>query len=100
MILTKTGETKGASFYQNGNGEKYLVRSVNREYKGRQKPPEFYLEKLTSEGPKYISGLFRTVEEGVYSYDLKDSVTGVRVMFNAVFREQGEQLELKKRVKE
>ena len=97
MRLVKTGEAKGASFYQGDDGQVYQVRAVNREYPGRKKPPVFYLERLVGEKPVYISGLFPTPKPDTFSYDLKDAVTGIRVMYDARFRESDEVLELQKR---
>lgn len=97
MKLVKTGEAKGASFYQGDDGQKYQVRVVNRAYTGRAKPPVYYLERLVGQDAVYISGLFRTPKPEVFSYDLKDSITGIRVMYDARFEEQGETLELQKR---
>jgi hypothetical protein len=97
MRLVKTGDAKGASFYKGDDGQAYQVRAVNREYAGRKKPPVFYLERLVGEKPVYISGLFPTPKPDTFSYDLKDAVTGIRVMYDARFRESGEVLELQKR---
>jgi len=97
MRLVKTGEAKGASFYQGDDGQVYQVRAVTREYPGRKSPPVFYLERLVDGKPEYISGLFRTPKPDTFSYDLKDAVTGIRVMYDARFTGQGETLELLKR---
>jgi len=97
MKLVKTGEAKGASFYQGDDGQKYQVRAVDRKYEGRKSPPVYYLERLVGQDAVYISGLFRTPKPEVFSYDLKDSITGIRVMYDARFEGQGDTLELQKR---
>ena len=97
MRLVKTGDAKGASFYKGDDGQVYQVRAVDREYAGRNKPPVFYLERLVGKKPIYISGLFPTPKPDTFSCDLKDAVTGIRVMYDARFRESGEVLELQKR---
>jgi len=97
MKLQKTGDAKGASFYQGDDGQLYQVRAVTREYPGRKSPPVYFLERLVGGKPEYISGLFRTPKADTFSYDLKDGITGIRVMYDARFTGQGETLELLKR---
>jgi len=100
MILQKTGEAKGASFYESeGQDKKYQVRQVDRQYSGTVKKPVYYLERIGAGKPEYISGMFRTKREGFYSLDIKDKTTGIRSMFDAIFTEGGERLELKPKVK-
>lgn len=99
MILKKTGSTKGASFYQGDNGKEYQLRSVDRKYPGKKNPPIYYLERMKGGKAEYMSGLFKTGKPEVFSFDLKDSITGVRVMYNASFEDEGEKLEISRRTK-
>lgn len=94
MRLERTGTAKGGSFYKGDDGKRYLLRSVDRAYAGRAKPPRYYLERLEGAKAVYLSGLFPTGDETLYSLDMKDAVTGVRAMYDARFGEGGEVLEL------
>jgi hypothetical protein len=99
MTLTRTGEAKGASFYIGDDGEKYFLRQVDREYSGRPKPPKFYLETVRAGKPHYLSGLFPTEKAGVFSLDLKDTETGLRVMYMAMFEQEGETVKLQPKIR-
>lgn len=101
MTLKRTGTARGAVFYQGDDGKKYQLRQVNRAYEGRAKPPTYYLELVDGVGKAhYLSGLFPTKYTGVYSLDLKDEVTGCRLMYDARFSMGGEVVEVKPKGKE
>ncbi len=99
MKLRKTGDTKGANFYRGDDGKDYQIRAVDRKYPGRKNPPIYYLERVEKGKAKYMSGLFKTKKPAVFSFDLKDKITGVRVMFDAKFENEGSQLEILQRSK-
>lgn len=76
--------------YAGTDGRKYLLRAVDRQYKGKRKPPVYYLlvQDAGERKPHYVSGLFPTDTEGVFSGDLKDAI-GVRRMFTLQVTDQG-----------
>ena len=94
MRLERTGIGKGRSFYKSDDGKKYILRAVDRSYTGRAKPPKYFLERIEGAKAVYVSGLFPTNDETLYSLDIKDSATGVRVMYEARFMEGGAVLEI------
>ena len=94
MRLERTGIAKGRSFYKGDDGKKYILRAVDRAYTGRPKPPKYYLERIEGAKAVYLSGLFPTSDETLYSLDIKDATTGVRMMYEARFMEGGEVLEI------
>lgn len=100
MKLKRTGEARGAVFYAGEDGQKYQLRQVDRSYTGRAKPPSYYLERLDGGKAHYLSGLFPTKVKGLFSLDLKDEITGMRVMYDAVFGAGGAEVELKPKGKE
>ena len=101
MILKRTGTARGVVFYQGDDGKKYQLRQVNRAYEGRAKPPKYYLERVDGKGKaQYLSCLFPTKYTEVYSLDLKDEVTGCRLMYDARFILGGEVVEVKPKGKE
>lgn len=95
MTLRRTGEARGAAFYVGDDGKKYQLRQVDRNYDGRKKPPKYFLEVIEGERARYLSGLFPTGKAGLYSLDLRDDETGVRLMFDAAFSMGGAIIELK-----
>lgn len=90
MMMHRTGTARGAVFYTGDDGKKYQLRQVDREYKGKAKPPKYYLERLEGAKAIYLSGLFPTQDETLYSCDLKDRLTGMRLMYNVIFTDGGE----------
>ena len=80
------------NLYQGENGEIFFFFFVDREYKGSKKKPLYYLSKKEGEKVKYISGLFETQKQGVYSLDFKDEITGMKTLYFAEFKEGGEVL--------
>jgi hypothetical protein len=94
MIMHRTGTARGAVFYTGDDGKKYQLRQVDREYKGKAKPPKYYLERLEGAKAIYLSGLFPTHDETLYSCDLKDRLTGMRLMYNVIFTDGGEAVRL------
>lgn len=88
MERIHTGEE--VSVYSGSDGRKYLLRPVNREYRGRRKPPKYYLlvQDSGEAKPRYISGLFPTKKPGVFSGDFRDEL-GVKRMFTFQVRDSG-----------
>ena len=84
-----------AGYYVSDTGEKIAIKPVNREYPGRTKKPCYFMSKYNRSTKKYIymSGLFRTKEPGVFSWDLKDEF-GIKVLQAALFSEGGETITL------
>jgi phage-related protein len=84
---------KGGVYSDETTGQKYLLRPVDRDYEGVKKKPIYFIDRLTDEGKvKYISGLFETQKQGVYSLDFKDEITGMKTLYFAEFKEGGEVL--------
>lgn len=83
--------------YSDETGQKYLLRPVDRDYLGVKKKPVYFIDRLTDEGKaKYMSGLFPTKKEGVYSYDIKDKY-GIKIYMIARFKDDGATIELERK---
>ena len=88
---------KGGVYIDETTGQKYLLRPVDRDYLGVKKKPIYYIDRLTDEGKaKYMSGLFPTKKEGVYSYDIKDKY-GIKIYMIAKIGNDGETIELERK---
>ena len=78
MVLKKNEHGK-----YKGDGVEVWVRAVDRMYEGKKRPVYYLDWKPDGAGGKYVylSGLFETNNEKVFSGDVKDSVTGKRYFF-------------------
>jgi len=79
--------------YSGADGERYLLRAVNRDYAGTVKKPVYFLERWTGGKWCYLSGLFPTSRPGMFSLDLRDAI-GVRKLYTLTVTDGGERAEL------
>ena len=95
--MTEKKEYKRVSsgFYEDETGERIAVKPVNREYAGIKKKPVYFMSKYNPATKKfdYMSGLFRTSEERVFSWDLKDEL-GIKILQVCQFSENGDTITL------
>lgn len=91
--LKKVGDSPKGSEYQNEEGEKYLLSVVTRCYQGIRKKPVYYLSQWQAGRWSYVSGLFQTKQDGVYSYDTRDNF-GVRRLSTCLIGEGGQTMTL------
>ena len=84
-----------SGFYENETGERIAIKPVNREYTGIKKKPVYFMSRYNPATKKfdYISGLFRTKEEKVFSWDRKDEL-GIKILQVCQFTETGESITL------
>ena len=88
---------KGGVYSDETTGQKYLLRPVDRDYEGVKKKPIYFIDRLTDEGKvKYMSGLFPTKNENIYSYDIKDRF-GIKIYMIARFKDDGAVIELERK---
>ena len=91
--LKKVGDSVKGSEYENEEGEKYLLSAVTRCYQGTAKKPVYYLSQWQAGRWAYISGLFKTKQDGVYSFDTRDNF-GVRRLSTCILSEGGDSMTL------
>lgn len=86
MILQKTKN----SIYTSHGGDVFMIKSVDRQYASAKKKPVYYLSKLNKDTKQmqYISGLFKTDKEGLFSYDILDT-NGIKKIKYLEFLEGG-----------
>lgn len=84
-----------SGFYENEAGEKIQIRPVNREYAASTKKPVYFMSRYnkTSKKMDYVSGMFRTKQERLFSYDLKDEL-GIKVLQVCQFSKNGDSITL------
>lgn len=91
-IFKKAGSNTTASIYLADDKEKLILVPVNREYTISKKP-SFYLKKAkANQKPFYLSGLFPTKDQAVFSGDIRNSITGMKTLFKVIFQDGGETL--------
>lgn len=84
---------------QGGNifiGEKHvcLLKPVNREYTGTIKKPLYYLNLLMNGKSEYLTGLFATNDESIFSGDYKDAL-GIKHIVKLYFADAGKAMQIK-----
>ncbi|MCX7087953.1 MAG: hypothetical protein NTV00_07865 [Methylococcales bacterium] len=68
-----------------------LLKPVNRDYQGTTKKPVYYLSVIENGLSQYLSGLFATGDDMVFSADYKDSL-GVKHIVRIAFADGGKAL--------
>lgn len=84
---------KGNFYVSEADQSKYLLRVVDRQYQGVTKKPVYYMSKVRGSKSEFISGLFPTKDPDTFSYDEKNNI-GMKVFKVAIFKDQGQVLEL------
>ena len=77
--------------YSDGSGSLFRLVPVDREYK--KKRPVYYLQRIRDRKAEYITGLFKTSQESVFSGDVKDAL-GVKMYLRVEALNSGEALEI------
>ena len=67
-------EALGNGIYTGTDGKKYRLANVDREFPGRRLKPVYFLQRERGGVMSYVSGVFKTKREGVYSIDVKDDL--------------------------
>jgi hypothetical protein len=80
--------------YLSEAGKVYRLLSVDRAY-SQKKAPVYYLQEINKNKASYISGVFKTKQKGVYSFDLKDEI-GVKVYYKLIVSDAGDTIEIQK----
>ena len=89
-VLTR----KGAVYIDEKTKQVFMLKKVDREYTGTRKSPIYYLQELRKGKAFYVSGVFGTKRENIFSFDIKDAL-GVKNYYYIVARNGGETLEIK-----
>lgn len=77
-----------------GDNQTLLLKPVNREYSGKTKKPQYYLNLIQNGRSEYLSGLFATNDDMVFSADYKDFL-GIKHLVKIVFADSGKALSIK-----
>ncbi len=87
-----TGRLKriSAGTYKDNRDDIWRLVPVDREYSCNSKPI-YYLQKIKNSKAQYVSGVFQTMKENVFSADIKDSL-GVKKYYEIQALNNGEEL--------
>jgi hypothetical protein len=89
MKLKKIDDRPNEIRYKAENGDVYLLRK--KDHRRGENSPEYYLMIEAEPKNKYLSGVFRTAESGVFSLDIKDSI-GMREKYTFKITQDGAEL--------
>jgi hypothetical protein len=70
-----------------------LLKPVNRDYSGTIKKPVYYLNLMDKGKNDYLSGLFATNDDMVFSADYKDAL-GIKHIVLITFSDAGKSLQI------
>jgi hypothetical protein len=84
--------------YKGEAGSIFRLLSVTREY-NKKKKPVYYLQEIREGKARYVSGLFQTKYENIFSFDIVDKI-GVKVFYELETMDKGELLKIKKAKRE
>ena len=84
--------TQAGNIYS-GNKQTVLLKPVNREYGANTKKPVYYLNLIEKGKAAYLTGLFATNDESVFSGDYKD-IIGVKHIVKLIFSDGGKAMTL------
>lgn len=76
-----------------GFNQTLLLKPVNRDYAGTVKKPLYYLNRIEKGKSEYLTGLFATRDESIFSGDYKDGI-GLKHMVKVCFADGGKQLKV------
>ena len=79
--------TQAGNIYSDSK-QTVLLKPVNREYGANTKKPLYYLNLLENGKAAYLTGLFATNDENVFSGDFKDGI-GVKHIVKLIFSNGG-----------
>lgn len=68
-----------------------LLKPTNRQFDGVSKKPVYYLSAIANGRAEYLSGMFETANNHVFSADYKDGL-GIKHIVMIEFAEQGSKL--------
>jgi hypothetical protein len=81
-----------------GNKITCLLKPVNRAYAGTIKKPQYYLSVIESGRSEYLSGLFATNNDMVFSADYKDGL-GIKHLVKISFADAGQAMAISQNMK-
>lgn len=87
-----TGRLKriSAGTYKDSQEDIWRLVSVDREYSCKSKPA-YYLQRIINNKAQYVSGVFKTKTENIFSADIKDGL-GVKKYYEIQSVNSGDEL--------
>lgn len=71
-----------------------LLKPTNREFEGKSKKPVYYLSAIANGKSEYLSGMFKTANDAVFSADYKD-VLGLKHIVLIEFADEGKTMSVR-----
>lgn len=89
LNLVKT--TNSGNIFVSKNKVACLLKPVNRDYSGVIKKPLYYLSAIEGGRSTYLSGLFATDDNSMFSADYKDTI-GLKHLVKIQFADDGKRM--------
>ena len=86
----KVASNSTANIYNSEDNEKLILVSVNRNYNQNRKPLYYLKKGLPNQKTQYLTGLFPTKDESIFSGDIKHPITGMKQFFTIHFQNKGD----------
>lgn len=87
LTLNRVKTTQSGNIFSNGKIT-CLLKPTNRDFEGKSKKPVYYLSALSGGKSEYLSGMFRTANDAVFSADYKDAL-GLKHIVLIEFADEG-----------
>lgn len=87
LTLNRVKITQSGNIFTDGKTT-CLLKATDRDFDGKSKKPVYYLSALSGGKSQYLSGMFKTSDDLVFSADFKDGL-GIKHIVHIVFGNDG-----------
>lgn len=91
--LTLLKNTQKGNLYTSSEKELFFLKPCDRLFEGKPKKPQYYISKIDGQKSVYLTGLFATENQSIFSGDQKDPL-GVKKIFLFEFLDAGKKLKI------
>lgn len=85
--------TQKGNLYSSSGKELFFLKPCDRLFEGKPKKPQYYISKIDGQKSVYLTGLFATENQNIFSGDTKDQL-GVKIIYLFEFSEAGKKLKI------
>lgn len=87
LTLNRVKTTQAGNIFTDGKIT-CLLKPTDRAFEGTSRKPAYYLSALSGGKSQYLSGMFKTSDDLVFSADFKDAL-GIKHIVHIVFGNNG-----------
>ena len=93
LTLNRVNTTQSGNIFSNGKIT-CLLKPTDRTFDGKSKRPIYYLSALSGGKSEYLSGMFATASDMVFSADFKDAL-GIKHIVLIEFADEGKTMSVR-----